>query len=396
MAISGATQDVLSVRQINNFINLCLSRVDFKRPNIIRGEGISGIKEHLKDKVLPALKQADFTIEDFSKIPKNGDTKALYCALDTLDSSGSNDDVYHITLLCMFKEITKANSHFSECKVGEGLQSQALKKIKYFKDNFKYVAPKAGEHLEQKIKNPEEFNRKAHEFLVGGISLLLEKKRPDLAEILHNTLYIGSLITKNVSGMEFVEASKKTARMLVHSGLLVPLGLNGKIVPKGAKHEIFLAEEILSTCLRSKIFAVPFSSTLKYYSSIEPVRKRDFLKPFEKNKKNKKKEVASINQIFEFAPDQRDVRHVSQKNNFSLPLFSGGKLPPASSYPPYRQLPSPLRERNSGTSTIGFFDDDAERVIDSEPRHLVFSRSVEVSPLEGGGLKKRKKTRKKN
>lgn len=402
MAISGAKQDGLSVQQINNFIKFCLFEVDFSRPGILREEGLRAIKDHLKNQVLPELNKVNFTVEGFSKIPEEGNTTDLYHALEKLAQLGiegsekhEKTDAYHITLISMLKEITKKNSHFSECDAGKSLQAQALRKISYFKDKFKYKKPEAGKYLEQNITSRKKFNNKALSFFVNSINFLLEKKQYGLAEMLHNTLQIGNLITKkNVEmdnsqpKMNLDEISKKTARMLVYSGFLVPFGLIGKIVPENLTHEIFLAEEMISVCLRSKIFEVSFSPRLESYHFIEPVRHYNFLKQVEKNKDN---EVAFINYMFDLDSDQRNARRVSQPNNLSLPFFSGGRFSSTNSYPSYRALQSPLREDNSGMN-ISFFCDSPKIIeIASEPRQLIFSRSIMPYPLEEDSKKKKEK-----
>jgi len=378
MAASGPKQKKFSKRQINNFIKLCLSKVDFNRPGLAREAGLKDVKAYLKNIVLPELKELNFSIEDFANIPEKGETKELHLALEGLEQVGvtkgeshKQPNGYHVGFIDFFKELTRESLGFGKSKSGQSLQKTALRQIAYFKGSFQYKKPEAGKYLEQDIVDRKAFNEKALLFFIDSIKYLLSKDEIDLAETLHNSLHIGYLVANQFveldgqkSTMELSEVSKKIGLMITDSVFFTPFALKGKIVPQDKKHEIFLAAELISVCLRSEFFAVAFSQDLEYYKSIKPAA--HVVWPLSKNKnKTKKSELREAEPALEI---------VSESSSSSLD-------DPYSSSPLYF-------ESQSGHSDI-FLNLPTKEEAPNCNNALFFSRAILGSELKDAQVKQK-------
>ncbi len=262
MSIHGAgKQEVLSPLQVSNYMKLCIYYVDFSVPFILRSEWSDEIAKHISVEILPTLRDRDFSIEDFQTIDDNGDTKALYEALDCMPDKETS--AYHLTLAEHLKKVMRENKHFIECDVGESLRCNFLNNIQeYFWPNLDYTKFQYGDVRLPQKKIAIDFDERALQLFIESIAFLLKNGQPGLAEILHNSLYFGYLAVLHASETNTPEV---VGRMLAPCVLTLPFGLFGKMVPGDPSAEATLVEELIAICLRSEIFQQPFCSVEKFY-----------------------------------------------------------------------------------------------------------------------------------
>lgn len=241
MSIPGVGQEKeFSTLQISNFLKLCIEFTVFEQEGLLRFQGDSlSIADWYKN-LFPLLEINDLIADEW--------LKSAFLDID-------------VSIMQIFKQVTCSNQHFLQDDCGKILKAHYQKVFaNYFWPNFLYDDIEFGDTEFKFDKFSENFHSNATQLFMNSIGFLLGSGRDDLAEIMHNTLYIGyrCYSSNRDKNKPFV-----IGKLLAHSLLLDPFKLNGALVSrsedKSIKKEATLVAEMIGIAIASDWFQKPFS-----------------------------------------------------------------------------------------------------------------------------------------
>ncbi len=263
MSVSGVGQEKeFSTLQISNFLKLCIEFTAFEQEGLLRFQGDSlSIADWYKN-LFPLLKMDNLIADEW--------LKSAFLDID-------------VSIMQIFKQVTCSNQHFLQDSCGEILKAHYQKIFAdYFWPNFLYHEIEFGDTEFKFDKFSESFHSNATQLFMNSIGFLLDSGRDDLAEIMHNTLYIGY---RCYNGNRDKNKPFVIGKLLAHSLLLDPFKLNGALVSefedKSIKKEATLVAEMIGIAIVSDWFQKPFSLDSYQDKIIEATE----LKNFEKKNK---------------------------------------------------------------------------------------------------------------